>query len=469
MPERGLIVVVTGWNIYDKPAVAARLVERDAADRYDAAALRYKRAPRAHASLFGGNAMSLGMRTVGGRGLGWIAVALLAAGFAGAELALASAQAPEPAAKVQYLRAGAQGAKARNLQDAGALVACDATGTLSFALLVAACGTRVDDATFERIAAGLVVLDSDGTPVVTGPGEPAGGSGEAAGPPGTAPVTLPGTPTTADRQAVTQTPTTDGQPVTQAPGPEVPGPETPGPETPGPEGPDPGDPGDPGPGEQNFASDVGITETGIRIGTVVSIDGPLGPRQFSPTYFGANAYFAWRNSQGGINGRQVEYLHCDDRESEEAAQSEDVRLNGRPAGTVCLGDREDDRQPGNPARGNELLRAGQLPAASRPNRAGANGGSIGSGIRFGETERAEHPSGNQIGKKACFLLFRAILQNRGDDQERNVGPPEPPPRDLAAGLPLEHDRRALALLHIANSNAVGIEELVRDRGSRRLR
>ncbi|MGH2686819.1 MAG: ABC transporter substrate-binding protein, partial [Actinomycetota bacterium] len=73
-----------------------------------------------------------------------------------------------------------------------------------------------------------------------------------------------------------------------------------------------------GGGPANVASDVGVTETTIKVGSVVSVNGPLGPRQFSPTFYGMNAYVEWINSQGGINGRRLVLVTCDDRESEEA-------------------------------------------------------------------------------------------------------------------------------------------------------
>jgi len=69
-----------------------------------------------------------------------------------------------------------------------------------------------------------------------------------------------------------------------------------------------------GGGAANVASDVGVTETSIRVGNIVSRGGPLGPFQFTPAYYGANAYFQDLNARGGVNGRTVEFVTCDDRE-----------------------------------------------------------------------------------------------------------------------------------------------------------
>ncbi|HEX9681676.1 MAG TPA: ABC transporter substrate-binding protein [Acidimicrobiales bacterium] len=79
----------------------------------------------------------------------------------------------------------------------------------------------------------------------------------------------------------------------------------------------PGDGGSNAGGKANFASDVGVTADTIKVGSVVSVNGPLGPRQFSPTFWGMNAYVEWLNAQGGVNGRRIELVTCDDRELEE--------------------------------------------------------------------------------------------------------------------------------------------------------
>lgn len=65
--------------------------------------------------------------------------------------------------------------------------------------------------------------------------------------------------------------------------------------------------------EPNQASDVGITETTIRLGTIVAENGVLDDA-FAPAVWGLRAWTEWINSQGGINGRLVELFTCDDRE-----------------------------------------------------------------------------------------------------------------------------------------------------------
>jgi branched-chain amino acid transport system substrate-binding protein len=63
----------------------------------------------------------------------------------------------------------------------------------------------------------------------------------------------------------------------------------------------------------NQASDVGVTETTIRIGTIVAENGVLGDA-FAPAARGLRAWVEYINAQGGIAGRTVELFTCDDRE-----------------------------------------------------------------------------------------------------------------------------------------------------------
>lgn len=69
------------------------------------------------------------------------------------------------------------------------------------------------------------------------------------------------------------------------------------------------------------ASDVGVTATTITIGNVVTKSGSFGPDQFTPFYYGAAAYFAQLNAQGGINGRRVVFRTCDDAGSDSGDQN----------------------------------------------------------------------------------------------------------------------------------------------------
>jgi branched-chain amino acid transport system substrate-binding protein len=65
-------------------------------------------------------------------------------------------------------------------------------------------------------------------------------------------------------------------------------------------------------GPENVASDIGISRTTITVGVLVSRTSPLGPEAFSGSYYGATAYFAALNKRGGINGRTVKVVACDD-------------------------------------------------------------------------------------------------------------------------------------------------------------
>jgi branched-chain amino acid transport system substrate-binding protein len=63
----------------------------------------------------------------------------------------------------------------------------------------------------------------------------------------------------------------------------------------------------------NTASDRGVTASTITVCNVVTQGGPFGPYQFTPSYYGAAAYFAALNAAGGINGRRVNFIsHPDD-------------------------------------------------------------------------------------------------------------------------------------------------------------
>ncbi len=65
-------------------------------------------------------------------------------------------------------------------------------------------------------------------------------------------------------------------------------------------------------GANNTASDIGVTPSTITVGVLVSRTSPLGPEVFSGSYYGATAYFDALNKRGGINGRKVKVVACDD-------------------------------------------------------------------------------------------------------------------------------------------------------------
>lgn len=67
-----------------------------------------------------------------------------------------------------------------------------------------------------------------------------------------------------------------------------------------------------GPAVANTASDIGVTPTTIKLGTVSSITNAFDPTAFVGPQFGAAAWVDEINRRGGIHGRSVELLTCDD-------------------------------------------------------------------------------------------------------------------------------------------------------------
>jgi ABC-type branched-subunit amino acid transport system substrate-binding protein len=59
------------------------------------------------------------------------------------------------------------------------------------------------------------------------------------------------------------------------------------------------------------ATDVGVTPTSITAGTVATLSGPI-PGLYRGAVAGVQAYFAYANSQGGVNGRQLKVDVHDD-------------------------------------------------------------------------------------------------------------------------------------------------------------
>ncbi|MDH6576840.1 ABC transporter substrate-binding protein [Kitasatospora sp. MAP5-34] len=60
------------------------------------------------------------------------------------------------------------------------------------------------------------------------------------------------------------------------------------------------------------ATDTGVTPTEIRIGIVTSRTSPVGSETFSGPLYGAQAFFRSLNDRGGLHGRTVKVLTCDD-------------------------------------------------------------------------------------------------------------------------------------------------------------
>ena len=68
----------------------------------------------------------------------------------------------------------------------------------------------------------------------------------------------------------------------------------------------------PPPGGNGGATDIGVTATSINLGAVTTLSGPV-PGLFAGDVYGAQAYFAYVNSQGGIFGRQLRLEAADDQ------------------------------------------------------------------------------------------------------------------------------------------------------------
>ncbi len=68
-------------------------------------------------------------------------------------------------------------------------------------------------------------------------------------------------------------------------------------------------------GGANPASDTGVTSNAIKVGVIVGLTSPLGPTTFSGSVYGAKAYFDALNAAGGVNGRKVIVVQCDDHGS----------------------------------------------------------------------------------------------------------------------------------------------------------
>ncbi|MFE3498817.1 ABC transporter substrate-binding protein [Kitasatospora sp. NPDC059160] len=62
----------------------------------------------------------------------------------------------------------------------------------------------------------------------------------------------------------------------------------------------------------NPSFDTGVSATAIRIGIVTSLTSPVGSEVFSGPRYGAQAFFQALNDRGGLHGRTVEVVTCDD-------------------------------------------------------------------------------------------------------------------------------------------------------------
>jgi branched-chain amino acid transport system substrate-binding protein len=145
-------------------------------------------------------------------------------------------------------------------------------------LAASACGTRMPDSAFVQIEEGTVVhpslaRESQASPEATG-------------------TVAPDTSVVAGGQSPSGTTSTQGQQGSRS-----------------------GSGG--GTATANFASDRGVTATTITVGNITPVGGPLGPNMFGGPMHGASAYFQALNTAGGVNGRTIRFLSCDDREDPE--------------------------------------------------------------------------------------------------------------------------------------------------------
>ncbi|MFN2538065.1 MAG: ABC transporter substrate-binding protein [Mycobacteriales bacterium] len=65
-------------------------------------------------------------------------------------------------------------------------------------------------------------------------------------------------------------------------------------------------------GKPNTASDVGVTPTTITLGQIVSRSNPFDPKAFVGPLYGAAAFVNDLNARGGVNGRTIRLVTCDD-------------------------------------------------------------------------------------------------------------------------------------------------------------
>ena len=156
--------------------------------------------------------------------------------------------------------------------------------SLVVALVSAACGSQLDRSVFEQDAAGTsggvrtgAVADDGSTGDVAGPGDAGTDEGTAveAGDP-SAPTDGGGTAAAGGGTATGGAAAAGG-----------------------------------GGGKAPYASDVGVTESSIKLGNITTIGGPM-PGQFEPYLLGVRTWVNEINEKGGINGRKIQFSPCDD-------------------------------------------------------------------------------------------------------------------------------------------------------------
>ena len=161
------------------------------------------------------------------------------------------------------------------------------------ALLVASCGLRVPDSLREKGIRGATGTTQQS--VVTDPsaaggattGSATGTTGGSAGATGTSPLAGGTTGGTASTTGGTSG-TAGGSTGSGAVAPAAPA------------------------GGNGGATDVGVTATSVELGAVTTLSGPV-PGLFAGDVYGAQAYFAYVNSQGGVFGRKLKLEVADDQ------------------------------------------------------------------------------------------------------------------------------------------------------------
>ena len=102
--------------------------------------------------------------------------------------------------------------------------------------------------------------------------------------------------------------------------------------------------------EKGGASDVGITATSVSVGNVSTLSGPV-PGLFAGAVTGVQAFFAYQNSLGGVNGRQLKLVVRDDNFDAGQHKAQNIDLINKVFAMVGTFSLYDD------AGGDELIKA----------------------------------------------------------------------------------------------------------------
>src|SRR3546814_17465722 len=101
----------------------------------------------------------------------------------------------------------------------------------------------------------------------------------------------------------------------------------------------------------DWSSDVcssDLSDDKIVVGNISSISGPV-PGLGATSLAGVQAYAAYRNSMGGVCGRQIEVKGADDGMDNGRYRANDEEMNGQVRGFISgitAGDRSEERRVG---------------------------------------------------------------------------------------------------------------------------